>query len=82
MIWGFAGPWHGDLCDTTRPVRLMARLEALAGFGIRMASAHLAELAQMDEAQIDRLSTLAGERIHLGWPPRCHVGQSRDRPLH
>ena len=62
MIWGFAGPWYGDLYDHTRPDRLMARLEALAGFGIPMMSAHLNALAEMDEAEADRVAQFVADR--------------------
>jgi len=61
MIWGFAGPWYGDLYDHTRTDRLLARLEAMHGFGVEMISTHLGELARMADAEIDRVAAFAAD---------------------
>jgi len=61
MIWGFAGPWYGDLYDYKRPDKLMARLEALHGFGIQMMSVGLDEFADMTEAEREQVATFVAD---------------------
>lgn len=74
MIWGFAGPWYGQLYDHTRPDKQIAQLEALVGFGIPMTSVGLGQVAAMDEAERDRLGQFVADHdmrlnVHVGGAP-------------
>lgn len=84
MIWGFAGPWYGQLYDHERPGKQIAQLEALVGFGIPMTSVSLGQVAAMHEAERDRLAQFVADHdmhlnVHVGHAPWNADGDAAQR---